>query len=385
MIYEQTQHDLLPHATHDEQARQNFVQSLKVHLATSVSPGNKAVYEKRAKPRFQRENKRGPQDRHDVRRVMKDEPYYQTWSALLRTSQEMMWDSVATSVERQLPALIERAKRNGKTSGSLTLNPSMPIPAYHTAVDIHCQPGAYHTETITDDVAAGAIYDRAVHVYAMGRLGPMNDDLGASLAAYVKHQYPNFRPHKILDMGCSVGHSTIPYVDTYPEAEVYAIEIGAPMLRYAHARAEVLGKPVHFSQQNAEHTNFADGSFDLIVSHILLHETSSTAIRNIIRECYRLLKPGGMMFHVEVPQYHGMDPYDSFILDWDTYNNNEPFWGTLHDMDLVELATGGGFAQKTVIQTAIPSAFKTARSRTGLFQGGDFGGGGEWFVFGATK
>jgi len=123
MIYEQTQHELLPHATHDEQARQNFVQSLKVHLATSVSPGNKAVYEKRAKPRFQRENKRGPQDRHDVRRVMKDEPYYQTWSALLRTSQEMMWDSVATSVERQLPALIERAKRNGKTSGSLTLNP----------------------------------------------------------------------------------------------------------------------------------------------------------------------------------------------------------------------------------------------------------------------
>jgi len=385
MIYEQTQHEMLPHASHDEQARQNFVQSLKVHLATSVSPGNKTVYEKRAKPRFERENKCVPQDRHDVRRVMKDEPYYQTWSALLRTSQEMMWDSVVTSVERQLPALIERAKRHGKTSGSLTLNPSMPIPAYHTAVDIHCQPGAYHTETTTDDVAAGAIYDRAVHVYAMGRLGPMNDDLGASLAAYVKHQYPNFRPHKILDMGCSVGHSTIPYVDTYPEAEVYAIEIGAPMLRYAHARAEVLGKPVHFSQQNAEHTNFADGSFDLIVSHILLHETSGTAIRNIIRECYRLLTPGGMMFHVEVPQYHGMDPYDSFILDWDTYNNNEPFWGTLHDMDLVELATSGGFAQKNVIQTAIPSAFKTARSRTGLFQGGDFGGGGEWFVFGAMK
>jgi ubiquinone/menaquinone biosynthesis C-methylase UbiE len=186
-------------------------------------------------------------------------------------------------------------------------------------------------------------------------------------------------------MGCSVGHSTIPYVDTYPEAEVYAIEIGAPMLRYAHARAETLGKRVYFSQQNAEHTNFADGSFDLIVSHILLHETSSAAIRNIVRECHRLLRPGGMMLHVEVPQYHGMDPYDSFILDWDTYNNNEPFWGTLHDMDLVELATNGGFASDKIIQVAIPSAFKMARSRTGLFQGGDFGGGGEWFVFGAVK
>jgi ubiquinone/menaquinone biosynthesis C-methylase UbiE len=358
---------------------------LKVHLATKVSPGNKAVYEKRAKPRFEREHKHIPQDRHDVRRVMKDEPYYQTWSALLRTSQEMMWDSVATSVERQLPELIRQAKPNGKALGSLTLDPQLPIPSYHTAVDIHCQPGAYHTETTADDVAAGAIYDRAVHVYAMGRMGPMNDDLGASLAAYVKRQYPNFQPSKILDMGCSVGHSTIPYVDTYPEAEVHAIEIGAPMLRYAHARAEALGKRVHFSQQNAEHTNFAEGLFDLIVSHILLHETSSVAIRNIVRECHRLLRPGGMMLHVEVPQYHGMDPYDSFILDWDTYNNNEPFWGTLHDMDLVELATSGGFAREKIIQVAIPSAFKMARSRTGLFQGGDFGGGGEWFVFGAVK
>jgi len=385
MIYEQTQHEMLPRATHDEQARQNFVQSLKVHLATTVSPGNKAVYEKRAKPRFEREHKRTPHDRHDVRRVMKDEPYYQTWSTLLRTSQEMMWEAVSSSVERQLPQLIAQAKTNGKTIGSLTLNPQLPIPSYHTAVDIHCQPGAYHSEMTADDVAAGAIYDRAVHVYAMGRMGPMNDDIGASLAAYVKHQYANFQPRKILDMGCSVGHSTVPYVDTYPEAEVYAVEIGAPMLRYAHARAEALGKRIHFSQQNAEHTNFADGSFDLIVSHILLHETSSAAIRNIVRECHRLLKPGGMMFHVEVPQYQGMNPYDAFILDWDTYNNNEPFWGTMHDMDLVELAASGGFVREKVVQVAIPSAFKMARSRTGLFQGGDFGGGGEWFVFGAVK
>lgn len=384
-MYEQIQHEMLPRATHDELARQNFVQSLKVHLATKVSSGNKVVYENRAKPRFERENRHAPQNRHDVRRVMKDEPYYQTWSALLRTSQEMMWDSIATSVERQLPDLTTRAKTNGNAIGSLTLDPTFTIPSYHAAVDIHCQPDGYHTENRADDIAAGAIYDRAVHIYAMGRMGPCNDDLGASLVAHLKAQYPNFQPSRMLDMGCSVGHSTLPYVDVYPNVEIQAIDVGAPMLRYAHARAEAFGKRVHFSQQNAEHTNFADGSFDLIVSHILLHETSAKALRNIVRECYRLLKPGGMMFHVEVPQYHGMDPYDAFILDWDTYNNNEPFWGALHDMDLVELAAEGGFAVEKVIQAAIPSAFKMARSRTQLFQGGDFGGGGQWFVFGATK
>ena len=55
MLYEQTPHDVLPQATHDELARQNFVQSLQVHLATQVFPGNKAAYEHRATPRFERE------------------------------------------------------------------------------------------------------------------------------------------------------------------------------------------------------------------------------------------------------------------------------------------------------------------------------------------
>ncbi len=380
----QFQHPLLPTATHDELARQDFVQSLKVHLATTVSPGNKTIYERRAAPRFAREHRRPPRDRHEVRSVMKDEPYYQMWSTLLRTSQEMMWDSVNVSVERQLPQLRERATTNGETLGSLTLNPDLAIPAYHTAVDIHCQPGGYHTELEQGDVAAGATYDRAVHIYAMSRLGSLNDDMGQSVVLHLKERHADFQPTRILDMGCTVGHSTLPYVDAYPEAEVFAVDVGAPVLRYGHARAESLGKRVHFSQQNAERTDFADGSFDLIVSHILLHETSSQAIRGIMKECHRLLNPGGMMLHQEVPQYEGLPPYEAFILDWDTYNNNEPFWGTVHSMDLQKLAEESGFAAERVIQTMIPSALERAQARRG-FQGGDFGGGGAWFVFGATR
>jgi hypothetical protein len=105
----QFEHELLPQATHDELARQSFVHSLKVHLASHVSPGNKKVYEQRVKPRSERESGRPPKDRHEVRRFMTSEPYYQMWSALQRTSQEMMWDSVSTSVERQFCDLANKA------------------------------------------------------------------------------------------------------------------------------------------------------------------------------------------------------------------------------------------------------------------------------------
>src|SRR3546814_5941828 len=85
-------------------------------------------------------------------------------------------------------------------------------------------------------------------------------------------------------MGCTVGMSKIPYVDAYPEAEVHAIDLSAPSLRFAHARAESLGKAVHFRQANAEHAPYGDGSFDLVVSHILLHELSCGALDRVLAE-----------------------------------------------------------------------------------------------------
>jgi len=208
--------------------------------------------------------------------------------------------------------------------------------------------------------------------------------MGDSTVAWLKQAHPDFKPSKILDLGCAVGHSTLPYASGFPEAEVHAVDVAAPMLRYAHARAAAKGLDVHFSQQNAEVMNFADNSFDLVVSHILLHETSSKAIKNIISECHRVLKPGGWMLHVETPPYEGMSPFDTFLFDWDSENNNEPFWRKSHLLDLNELAKQGGFSEHAPIQIMVPSAFQEAQ-RTMTFQGGDFGGGGVWFVYGCQK
>ena len=380
---EQQLHDALPTTSHDGLARQHFVRSFKEHLVTDLHPGLKTVYEKRAKGKFIAEHQREPETIQEVGQVMKQDSHYQAWSSLLRTSQEMMWSSAQIPVQRAIHELATQASET-PAAGSLRLNPDLKIPAYHTAVDIHCQPGGYHTEYINNDVAQGAIYDRAVYIYAMGQMGVNNADMGDSTVAWLKQEHPELKPTRILDMGCAVGHSTLPYVSGFGGAEVHAIDVAAPMLRYAHARASSMGLPVHFSQQNAETIDFEDNSFDLVVSHILLHETSSAAIKNIIRECHRVLKPGGMMLHVETPPYEGMEPFDTFLFDWDSENNNEPFWRKSHLLDLEALARDSGFQSHKPIQIMVPSAFQeTQRSNT--FQGGDFGGGGVWFVYGCQK
>jgi SAM-dependent methyltransferase len=385
-MVQQFSHPMLPQATHDELARQNFVQTMKMHIFRNIAPGNKVVYEKLAKPKFEQTHQRPPQNRHEIRQLMQHQPYYRWWSALKRINQEMLWDAVNVSVDRQLPELIERAKNQDNKLGTLTLDPNFQIPAHQTAVDIHCMPGSYHSEYTADDVAAGATYDRGAFVYGLGWLGPLNDDMGLSIVHnYLLAEYPNFQPQTILDMGCSIGNSSLPYVDGYPDAEVYAIDVGAPMLRYAHARAEFLGKRVHFCQQNAENTNFPDGSFDLIVSHILLHEIPQPAIRKVMGECYRLLAPGGMMIHLEAPTYSKMDAYNQFIFDWETANNNEPFWSAMRDSDLVSLVTGAGFAADKVFEKFIPNGAWKTRATNGNSQQRELSSRGTWFVVTATK
>ena len=128
-----------------------------------------------------------------------------------------------------------------------------------------------------------------------------------------------------------------------------AADIGAPVLRTAHARSEALGLAVHYSQQDAEHTNFKAGSFDLITSSMFLHETARKAVHNIVKECYRLLAPGGIMVHVEQPPFAwAKSPFDQMTRDWDTHNNNEPFWGTLHDSSPATWLTEAGYDREMV-------------------------------------
>lgn len=387
-VHPQNRHAVMATPTHDEFSRQEFVRSYKNYLVQNVHSGNQTRYEKIIKPKFQKAHNRVPKDRFEVGKEMVRDPYYQMFSSLLRTSQEMMWSSCQVPVNRDLDSLNEKIKipKGTKTLGSLKLDTKLQIPRYHTAVDIHCQPGGYHSEVTEDDASAGLVYDRAVHIYAMGQLGPYNDDIGASILLWLKNNHPTLAPKKILDMGCSVGHSTVPYAQAFPDAEVHGIDVAAPMLRYAHARAEELGEKVHFSQQNAEQTNFKSGTFDLIVSHILLHETSQKAIHNIVKECHRLLKPGGLMIHGETPPYKNMEPFDAFMLDWDTRNNNEPFWARSHEIDLEKLSKKGGFHPKNQFETLIPSALQVAEAkRSKVFQGGDFGGGGLWFIYGNMR
>ncbi|MAI06034.1 MAG: hypothetical protein CBC47_02705 [Alphaproteobacteria bacterium TMED87] len=336
------EHKMLAKNNHDEDSRQSFVNDFRVHLSSNVFPGNFPAYYKRVLPQFLKDEKREPKNSNEIRKVMNKDSFYSFWSAMQRNSQEMIWSSVIDTVERQLDDLITKS-RITKPNGSLTLNPNLDIPKYITAADIHIQPGAYTQQQVDNDVSAGAVYDRGTYIYSMGGLGTGNNAMGQITHGFFKNEFPEKEISKVLDMGCTIGGSVAYWAQKNPNVEFHAIDLGASVLRYGHARAEALGAKVHFSQQNAEKTNFDSGSFDIVMSHILLHETSTSALQNIFNESFRLLKPGGIMMHLDLPQAHGVPPFESFLFEWEIYNNNEHFYGQLRKIDLVELCLKAGF------------------------------------------
>ena len=161
-----------------------------------------------------------------------------------------------------------------------------------------------------------------------------------------------------------------PTAQTYPEATIYGIDCAPAFLRFAHALAESEGLAIHFRQMNAEEMSFEDSSFDLVVSHIVGHETSPRALPRLIGECWRLLRPGGVALHMDVPtQVSRLPLADQVMNDWQVRHNGEHFWTGWAEADVCSIMLDKGYPQECIF------AEHVQRSDSGPV----------WFVHGAQK
>ena len=351
-IADQTDHAGLLKGGHDDRAAQDFAFTLRNIVTSDLMPANRVVYDRRVAPAFRRATGAAPATPAQVRQGMDADSWYKFYLSARRTSQELIWSSVIPAVERGTPTA-----PTAPAGGSVTLAPADFVPPrYISAIDIHCMPGGYCADRGDGDEAAGAVYDRGVYLYMSGLMGPMNDAVGQLAARWLQSRLPGFAPANILDLGCGVGHSTLAYAGVWPDAELHGLDCGAALLRYGHRRAEALGVPVHFQQGDAEHTPYPDASFDLVTSHIVLHETSTRALPAILKECHRLLKPGGVMLHIDQPRFDDSDPYATFLQENETYYNNEPFWRQYRRIDLAAVAEKAGFATDAIDSDILSAA-----------------------------
>jgi ubiquinone/menaquinone biosynthesis C-methylase UbiE len=302
---------------------------------------------------------------------------------------EMRQQNGRAAVLRQAKELAEKVQETLNGNGNLQLKEGFQVPPYLMHVDNHLMPGSYHTEYFKGDVSNAANYDSGLFVTSGGMLGSLTDGGGQAIAKWVRETYPDFKPKRILDIGCGLGHNALPIAQAFPEAQVVAIDAGAPMLRYGAARAKALGvHNVTFIQADAASMpEFADASFDWVQTTMFLHELSYASMRAIFRESFRVLKPGGIVLHVEQPQYAPEMPlFEQAMRDWDAFYNNEPFWSTLHEIDLDAYMVEAGFSKDRLIHDGVTAVVdRDVFPDAADDEGEDYGRKAAWHVIGARK
>lgn len=100
----------------------------------------------------------------------------------------------------------------------------------------------------------------------------------------------------ILDVGCSVGVSTVYLADKFPSAKVTGLDLSPYFLAVAQFKEKqnpTRKNPISWVHAKGEDTGFAKYSFDLVSIAYVLHECPTTAIIDLVKEAFRLLRPGG--------------------------------------------------------------------------------------------
>ncbi len=217
-------------------------------------------------------------------------------------------------------------------NGLLELDPSLPLPDYYTSVDVHQHPGGVWSDDI-----AGFVYERGAR--STTPLLTRDRDLHERFADLIQKKHAN--PNDILDMGCGFGKTTQPLCSVNRDAKIVGVDLSAPCLRVA-ARAATISQTrnVHYAQRDAANTGYPDQSFDVVTSTMMLHEMPADHVRAIITESLRLLRPNGLMIHLDF-----LPPDDEFLAYLHlghSYRNNEPWMRSLAQMDVgAEMASAG--------------------------------------------
>ncbi|MHB9880643.1 class I SAM-dependent methyltransferase [Pacificimonas sp. ICDLI1SI03] len=346
-------HAVLPRFSTEDRSRQDAVVAMRRLLNGRVRPRNVEMYAAEGAPAFATQNGRQPQSPEDIFAAFHLSPSYRRWSAANRAAQEMLWVSVGAPVyadKERMQQATTTALANPTPLGSLQLDADYHPSEEVAAVDIHLQPGGYALDNGPDDAIAGALYESGGNVFSFGQGIGRSDSKAGVVMRLLEQKFDDFRPRRMLDIGCSAGAASAAYADAWPNCEVHAIDIGAGMLRYAHARAESLGVAVHFHQMDAAGMSFADGSFDLIVSHNLLHEIGAEKRRAMLREAHRALRPGGVVIHQDVDIRNQPSDVHRVERDWDTHYNGEVHWSSYAGAQLAEEMAEAGFAADVVVE-----------------------------------
>jgi ubiquinone/menaquinone biosynthesis C-methylase UbiE len=105
-------------------------------------------------------------------------------------------------------------------------------------------------------------------------------------------QFTGFAGKNVLEVGCGIGTDGFEFARN--KARYVGVDLTPKSIEIAKERFELFGVPGRFEVANAEEgLPFPDSSFDHVYSFGVIHHSPEP--QRIVREIYRVLKPGGTL------------------------------------------------------------------------------------------
>lgn len=136
---------------------------------------------------------------------------------------------------------------------------------------------------------------------------------------------------RVLDVGCGTGSLALAVRRRHPDVEVVGLDPDGQILERARRKAARAGLAVDLDQGYAQQLPYPDGSFDRVLSTLMLHHLSPDAQEAMLAEVRRVLKPGGSVVVADVAGPVGLHGLHGLLARTVLPGGHQSHGGARHD------------------------------------------------------
>ncbi len=258
-----------------------------------------------------------------------------SWATLLHRSRLFFED---------LPAIHKRRNRRANTE-VLTEETRGKRPRYYLQ-NFHFQTGGWMTEDSAER------YDIQVEILFNGTANAIRRQALPQLREVFAGR--DQRKLRLLDIGCGTGRFLDSVKQVWPRLPILGLDMSEAYVRHAQRQLRRWSW-VRFMVGKVEAIPLPDSSQDAVTSVFLFHELPPKIRRLALRECARVLKPGGRLVLVDSLQRGDRPDYEG-LLELFPQNYHEPYYESYTNEDFCALAAGCGLTYVRSVNAFVSKA-----------------------------
>ena len=240
-----------------------------------------------------------------------------------------------------LPEIYRRRARNGYRE---VLNEKIRDlrPDYYLQ-NFHYQSGGW----MTDESAER--YDTQVEVLFKGTANAMRRQaLPQLFEVFSGHDQRTLR---LIDLGCGTGRFLDLVKQAWPRLSALGLDLSEAYIRHARRHLRRRSR-LHLLVANAEAIPVPDNSVEAVTSIFMFHELPPQVRRIVVKECARVLKPGGRLILLNSLQKGDEQCYDA-LLERFPLSYHEPYYQSYIAEDFPAIARQYGLKHQRDIRAFV--------------------------------